>query len=207
MFFAVIIVVFLSIVTPLSNKHNSHSSNFNQKVSAKAEKYLRTTKDLIVVDIATQKLRLFKNGELQKTYTISTSKKGPGQHSGSRKTPIGLHRICEKIGNDAPNYAIFKGRKFTGSIWPSNTPRHIHLKDYIVTRILRLEGLEDGVNKGQNKKGTLVDSKERAIYIHGTTMEWKLGYPSTIGCIHMRSKDIIKLFSEVPVGTLVLITT
>ena len=199
-------MVLLSVATPFSTKSNNIITPAKQH-TYNTEKYLHTAPNFIVVDISTQKLQLFKHGKLQKTYTISTSKKGPGQYSGSRKTPIGLHKICEKIGERAPQYGIFKGRQFTGSVWPKHTPRHLHLKDFIVTRILRLEGLESGINKGQNKKGTLVDSKDRAIYIHGTTMEWKLGYPSTIGCIHMQSKDITKLFNDVPVGTLVLITT
>ncbi|MBP6104144.1 MAG: L,D-transpeptidase, partial [Gammaproteobacteria bacterium] len=44
-----------------------------------------------------------------------------------------------------------------------------------------------------------------AVYIHGTTMEWKLGAPSTKGCVHMRADDVIRLFNSVPVGTLVWI--
>lgn len=36
-------------------------------------------------------------------------------------------------------------------------------------------------------------------------MEWKLGTPSTIGCIHLSSKDIVELFNSVPVGSLVMI--
>jgi lipoprotein-anchoring transpeptidase ErfK/SrfK len=202
----VIIAIFLTIAAPFTIK-SDHNTQYIKQHSYNTTKYIHNNQNLIVVDISSQKLKLFKNGKLKTTYTISTSKKGPGQHSGSWKTPIGLHKVCEKIGDGVPNYAIFKGRQFTGTVWPKHTPKHLHLKDYIVTRILRLEGLEKGVNKGQNKKGILVDSKERDIYIHGTTMEWKLGYPSTIGCIHMKSKDIVKLFNEVPVGTLVLITT
>jgi lipoprotein-anchoring transpeptidase ErfK/SrfK len=171
------------------------------------DKYFKSYNNVIVVNISKQKLQLFKKGKLKKSYIISTSKKGAGQQAGSRKTPVGLHKICEKIGENAPQYAIFKGRKFTGGIWPKETPRYMHTKDYIVTRILRLEGLEPGINKGRNNSGILVDSKDRTIYIHGTTMEWKLGSPSTIGCIHMKSKDVVKLFDEVSVGTLVFITS
>jgi len=36
-------------------------------------------------------------------------------------------------------------------------------------------------------------------------MEWKLGMPSTKGCVHMSADDVIKFFNEVPVGTLVWI--
>ncbi len=207
--YKLLVIIFnllLTAGTSVVAKVNSHLYAPDNRIALN-DKYLKDCLSLIIIDISKQKLQLFEKGKLKKTYLISTSKKGPGQLVGSRKTPIGLHRICEKIGENAPQYAIFKGRKFTGYIWPKNTPRSRHLKDFIVTRILRLEGLEIGINKGLNNAGKIVDSKDRAIYIHGTTMEWKLGFPSTIGCIHMRSKDVAKLFDEVSVGTLVFITT
>ncbi|HXH54788.1 MAG TPA: L,D-transpeptidase, partial [Gammaproteobacteria bacterium] len=84
-------------------------------------------------------------------------------------------------------------------------PRNQHRKDYISTRILRLEGLQPGLNKGRDKLGRIVDSETRAIYIHGTTMEWKLGAPTGKGCVHMSAADVVKLFESVPTGTLVWI--
>ena len=204
-------------LNPFSAHDSRHSStkhfgrlNFNSQKKpefALTSPYLTNSPSLIVINISTQKLQLFEKGKLKKSYPISTSKRGAGQLSGSRQTPLGLHQICEKIGDGAPQYAVFKGRKFTGHVWPTTTPRHLHKRDFIVTRILRLEGLEPGRNKGHNHKGRTVDSKDRAIYIHGTTMEWKLGSPATIGCIHMGSKDVIKLFDRVAVGTLVYITS
>jgi len=68
-----------------------------------------------------------------------------------------------------------------------------------------MEGLQPGLNKGKDWFGKTVDTDLRAVYIHGTTMEWKLGYPSTKGCVHMSAEDVISLFNEVPVGTLVWI--
>ena len=205
-FIVTIISTIFILGTSSCTKITNNNSNINQTLSIQ-DKNLQNCASLIVVDISKQQLQLFKKGELKKSYPISTSKKGPGQEINSRKTPIGLHKICEKIGNGAPHYGVFKGRQFTGFVWPKDTPRHKHFKDFIVTRILRLEGLENGLNKGRNRAGLTVDSKDRAIYIHGTTMEWKIGFPSTIGCIHMRSRDVIKLFDEVDVGTLVYITT
>ena len=49
-------------------------------------------------------------------------------------------------------------------------------EDVITSRILWLDGLEDGVNKGGD-----VDSKERFIYIHGTAEEGLIGKPASIG--------------------------
>ncbi len=159
---------------------------------------------LIIVDSKTQTLHLYdSNRILLKSYKVSTSKRGLGQLIGSLKTPTGLHIITEKIGNNVPNYGIFRKRKFTKAVWKKNNS-HCK-KGFIVTRILRLKGLEPGVNCGKNDRGQIIDSFHRGIYIHGTTMEWKLGTPATIGCVHLSSKDIVELFDLVPVGSLVMI--
>ncbi len=161
------------------------------------------TEHIVVVDIAKQTLALIQDNQLQQMYTISTSHRGPGQKIDTFKTPQGLHRINEKIGHGIPHYGIFHRRQFVG-VWEPK-PRHQHFKDYVSTRILRLEGLQQGFNRGRDRWGRLVDTEQRAVYIHGTTMEWKLGAPSTKGCVHMRAVDVIRLFNSVPVGTLVWI--
>lgn len=171
-------------------------------------------KFLISINSNQQKLSVYNpKGVLLKSYTISTSKKGLGQLLGSYKTPVGLHQIVEKIGDNVPHYGIFRHRQFTNRVWQKyfflkySNQKYLlpHKKDFIVTRILRLQGLEPGINYGKNYHGQVVDSLARAIYIHGTTMEWKLGKPTTIGCIHLSSKDIVELFNLVPIGSLVMI--
>ena len=164
---------------------------------------VQPTDHLIVVDVRKQQLALIHQDQIKEIYTISTSKRGVGQKIDTWKTPRGLHRINEKIGHHMPPYGIFHRRKFVG-VW-NTQPRHRHFKDYVSTRILRLEGLQPGLNKGRDYLGHIVDSETRAIYIHGTTMEWKLGKPSTKGCIHMSAADVIRLFDRVPPGTLVWI--
>jgi lipoprotein-anchoring transpeptidase ErfK/SrfK len=158
---------------------------------------------IIMVDTKKQTLAVLHKGQVKKVYTISTSKRGIGQKINTFQTPQGLHRINEKIGHGIPHYGIFHRRKYIGT-WQKQ-PRHQHRKDYVSTRILRLEGLQPGLNRGRDKLGRIIDSETRAIYIHGTTMEWKLGAPSTKGCVHMSAKDVIKLFETVPTGTLVWI--
>jgi lipoprotein-anchoring transpeptidase ErfK/SrfK len=165
---------------------------------------VKPTSKILVVDTRKQTLTVLQNKQIEKIYSISTSKKGIGQRIHSYQTPQGLHRINEKIGHGVPRYGIFQRRQYTGVAW-RKIPRSGHRKDYISTRILRLEGLQPGFNKGHDGWGKLVDSEERAVYIHGTTMEWKLGSPSTKGCVHMSAEDVIKLFNDVPVGTLVWI--
>ena len=50
------------------------------------------------VDITAQTLALVEQADIAKTYPVSTSKFGAGNQEGSFKTPLGIHRITEKIG-------------------------------------------------------------------------------------------------------------
>lgn len=161
------------------------------------------TPHILVVDSKKQTLVVLHQDQIKKIYKISTSKRGLGQSINTFQTPRGLHRINEKIGEGIPLYGIFHKRQFVGT-WQKQ-PRHLHFRDYVSTRILRLEGLQPGLNRGKDHRGQIVDSERRGIYIHGTTMEWKLGFPSTKGCVHMSAKDVIHLFENVPTGTLVWI--
>jgi len=169
------------------------------------EQGLASSPRLVVVSSHTQTLAIYENQQKIKEYTISTSIKGLGELNNSFKTPRGFHRITDKIGAGVPNYGIFKNRQFIGEIWQPR-PRAAHRKDYITTRILRLEGLEPGINQGFDRFGRVIDTKERSVYIHGTTAEWQLGKPTTRGCIHMSADDIRSLFEEIPSGTVVWIS-
>jgi hypothetical protein len=129
-----------------------------------------------------------------KRFRCSASRFGIGQAQGSNRTPLGLHRIAEKIGGGWPVGAVFKSRQAVGYTWQG-------LPDATITsRILWLEGLEPGFNRGGS-----VDSRARYIYIHGTGDERGLGRPASCGCIHLAADDLIPLFDRVPVGTLVWI--
>jgi len=165
---------------------------------------LKPSPHLILVDTKKQTLALIEDEKVKKVYTISTSSRGIGQRVGTYKTPVGLHKINEKIGDGVPHYGIFHKRHYVGAKFKPQK-KCKHRKDYISTRILRLEGLQPGLNKGRDSWGKIVDTETRAVYIHGTTMEWKLGMPVTKGCVHMSADDVIHLFNEVPPGTLVWI--
>jgi lipoprotein-anchoring transpeptidase ErfK/SrfK len=165
---------------------------------------VKPTREVIFVDAKKQTLHILKDNKVAKTFTISTGRRGLGQYLHSYKTPLGLHRINEKIGDGVPKYGIFNKRQFVGTT-AKKLPRALQQKDYISTRILRLEGLESGFNRGKDWFGRVIDSERRAIYIHGTTFEQALGFPSTKGCVHMSADDVIALFNSVPVGTLVWI--
>lgn len=160
---------------------------------------------VIEVDSRLQQLYLwepFPDGDmLIRQYPVSTAANGLGERSGSYCTPRGRHRIAEKIGAGAPLYAAFKGREPTGEIWTPALDAADPGRDWILTRILWLEGLEPGRNQG----GT-VDSHARYIYIHGTNEEHRIGTPASHGCIRMKNADVAELFDLVKVGTEVRIS-
>ena len=153
----------------------------------------------ILINIDEQKL-IYKSKFRTYTYSISSSVNGIGNKKDSYKTPFGKHIISEKIGEDLPLGAVFKGRKWTKEVMRPIKEEIDIPEDVITSRILWLDGLEEGINKGGN-----VDSKERFIYIHGTAEEGLIGKPASIGCIRMKNKDVIKLFNRVKENTKVLI--
>jgi lipoprotein-anchoring transpeptidase ErfK/SrfK len=157
--------------------------------------------DCIVVSIDQQKLWHFK-GETITEYTVSTARAGVGCVENSQQTPLGVLQVGEKIGHEAPQGMIFKGRKPTGELWQSTPQRDDNL---ITTRILWLDGLEPGYNCGHNTAGQCVDTKQRYVYIHGTNQYQKLGQPNSHGCVLLSDQDVLKLFNQVEVGTLVYI--
>jgi UDP-N-acetylmuramate--alanine ligase len=150
----------------------------------------------LIQSIEAQRLFVCKGETIIEQYEVSTSRFGNGIRENSFKTPLGIHRIKEKIGDGAPAGRIFKARKDTGVDWD----QHSIEDNLILTRILRLEGLEEGVNKGAG-----VDSYERFIYIHGTNQEDLVGTPLSHGCLALRNTDILRLFEIVKEGTLVYI--
>ena len=150
----------------------------------------------LVVSIETQELLVCANDAVVERFDCSTSRFGNGNRENSFKTPPGIHRVTEKYGAGAPAGRIFRDREDTGEDWD-----HIQNGDnLILTRILRLEGLEQGINKGEG-----VDSYERYIYIHGTGREDRIGTPLSHGCVCLRNLDVIRLFDMVKEGALVYI--
>jgi hypothetical protein len=140
-----------------------------------------------------------KGGAL-KSYLISSAARGPGERINSECTPRGWHVVRAKIGAGAPLNSVFVGRRPTGEIYsPELRARHPG-RDWILTRIFWLSGLE----RGRNRLGD-VDTMRRYIYIHGAPDEDSMGAPSSHGCIKMRNRDVVELFETVPAGTRVLI--
>lgn len=173
----------------------------NSTVAEIASHYGADNSDIyLVVDISNQTLLVMRHEDTLKIYPVSTSKFGIGNQSGSNKTPLGMHRVCFKTGSGVPIGGVFKARQFTGktaTIYRDNTDVP---QDFITTRILRLEGLEPGVNKGRG-----IDSYKRYIYIHGTNEEGLIGHPSSHGCVRMKNNHVIELYQIAPKNTLVYI--
>ncbi len=154
----------------------------------------------IDIDLAEQRLRVLEDGELRAEYSVSTSRNGAGEREGSECTPRGRHVICAKIGAGAPLNAVFVGRQATGETWSPQLAAAFPDRDFILTRILWLDGCEEGRNRGGN-----VDTKRRYIYIHGTPDTETMGVPGSHGCIRMRNADVVALFDAVKEGTEVVI--
>lgn len=155
----------------------------------------------IDIDISQQRLYLKQNDDLIKSYPISSSKFGEGSTENSNMTPLGLHVIKEKIGTDVPINTLFISRINTKRTVNIENSRNKTQDDHITSRILWLDGLEDGINKGKG-----VDSYSRYIYIHGTHEEGLIGEKASHGCIRMLNNDVIDLYNYVNIGTEVYIS-
>lgn len=154
----------------------------------------------IHISIPDQRLDLLQDGNLIKSYPVSTALNGPGELSGSGCTPCGLHEIRAKIGAGCPIGTVFVGRRPTGEQYNAELARRFPDRDWILTRILWLRGLE----VGRNRLGH-VDSMRRFIYIHGTPDSEPMGVARSHGCVRMRNADVVEVFDAVGVGGRVVI--
>lgn len=135
------------------------------------------------------------DGVAEREWPVSTARNGLGERRGSECTPRGWHAIRAKIGEGQPLGAVFKARRPTGEVYDEALARCYPERDWILTRILWLGGLEPGFNRYGS-----VDTTWRYIYLHGSPEEGVDGNPRSHGCIRLRSTDISDLFSRVPPG-------
>ena len=145
---------------------------------------------ILRVSVYHQRMDVVQAGRLLKQYAISTSKAGIGNRQDSHRTPLGWHRVKERYGADAAPGQHFAARRPAGRPLPPSEWRAENSADRVLSRILRLDGLEPGLNYGPG-----IDSFERCIYIHGTNQEQLLGRPASHGCIRMANRDVIELFT------------
>ncbi len=150
------------------------------------------------VSVDDQTLRVVRGDAIIWESPCATAEKGTGSEKDSFKTPLGWHEVFAKTGHGAAWGQVFRSGAPTPEVWK---PGQGTAEDLVLTRVLFLDGLEPGRNKGGN-----VDSRARYIYIHGTNNEAALGSPSSHGCVRLRNDDVIALYDLVPEGTRVLIT-
>ena len=155
---------------------------------------------LIKVSIDEQRLQFLDSGRVLMDVAVSTAANGPGECMHSECTPRGRHRIRAKIGAGAAANTVFVGRRASGEIYTSELKHRHPDRDWMLTRILWLSGLEPGKNRFGDR-----DSMRRYIYIHGCPDEDAMGTPSSHGCVKMRNAEVIELFDRVAAGTQVLI--
>lgn len=156
--------------------------------------------DYLDISISNQQMVLYADGSPARRYPVSTAKNGAGELMGSECTPTGWHKVRAKIGGGAPLNSVFVGRRATGEIYTAGLGGQYPQRDWILTRILWLGGLEPG----KNRYGK-ADSTWRYIYIHGCPDGLIDGTPQSHGCIRMNNADVSDLFDRVKVGVKVYI--
>jgi hypothetical protein len=150
------------------------------------------------IELSHQRLVCMEESRSKAIYPVSTARAGAGEARDSGCTPRGWHRIRLKIGEDCPLNTVFVGRRPTSMVYRRELGLAEPERDWILTRILWLTGIQLGVNRGGR-----VDTLKRYIYIHGTSEESLIGTPVSHGCIRMRNQDVLMLFDWVENGSLV----
>ena len=153
----------------------------------------------LIINLSEQWLEM--RGARTERFAISSAANGAGEAMGSGATPRGAHVVRARFGAGLPPGAVLLGRKFSGEVFDADLGTRFPERDWVLSRILWLGGLEPGRNLGGD-----VDSFRRFIYIHGTPDSEPMGTPASHGCIRMRNDAVIRLFDQVPVGTRVTIT-
>ncbi len=155
---------------------------------------------IIHISVSRQTLRVLQSNRTIFESAISSASNGVGEISGSECTPRGWHVIRAKIGSGCVENTVFVARRPTGEVFSPGLKNKEPERDWILTRILWLSGLEPGFNRLGN-----VDTMRRYIYIHGCPDDDVTGVPTSHGCIKMKNDDVIRLFDLVSSGTKVLI--
>lgn len=155
---------------------------------------------IICISIAKQEMTCFADDIIIYKFLVSTGLNGVGEQKNSGCTPRGWHKIHSIIGRECAINTVFVGRVPTGEQFTQELANNYPGRDWIVTRIFQLDGME----AGRNKYGE-VDTLQRYIYIHGTPFENALGKPGSHGCIRMNNNEIVELSDWVSTDTIVYI--
>jgi lipoprotein-anchoring transpeptidase ErfK/SrfK len=154
----------------------------------------------IDIDLKTQTLTLIDPQYAPFSCLISSGINGAGETIGSGCTPRGRLVIKAKIGEGLPDNSVFVGRRATQEIYTPELGQQYPNRDWILTRILWLGGLEPH----KNRYGT-VDTLRRYIYLHGCPEICPMGIAQSHGCIRVRNADLQHIFTASTVGTEIFI--
>lgn len=135
-----------------------------------------------------------------RTFRTSGGRGGISNRIGSGGTPPGAHVIFQKQGKGLKKGQTFDARKYgyhETVLTPTTGPENWE-HDFVLTRILRLKGIEGGLND---------NSVRRGIFFHGTAEEGLLGFDESAGCIRLSNDDVVEFFDMVQEGTIVLIVS
>ncbi len=154
----------------------------------------------ILVNVPKQTMSIFEGYQVIAKYLVSTSRNGVGELLNSEKTPRGWHQIRAKIGGDCQINTVFINRRPTGEIFCPSMRQLYPKREWILTRILWLSGLE----VGKNRLGS-VDTMRRYVYIHGCGDDVDITIPRSRGCICMLNQNLMDLYNRVIPGTQVYI--
>lgn len=152
-------------------------------------------REWLEISLPEQQCRLWQDDTCVFAAPVSTALNGAGESNGSGCTPRGWHQIRACIGHGQPLNSVYVGRRPTGEIYNAQLAQAFPERDWILTRILWLSGLEIGKNRLGN-----VDTMRRYIYIHGCPDSAPMGQPLSHGCIRMHNQDLLALFDRVKPG-------
>ena len=114
-----------------------YNTAFSQEdIIRKVNNYISTDySELLFVSIENQKMYHIKEGAIVKKYIISSSEYGTGSVDGSNKTPLGLHKVKEKHGDNIPINGKMTGRVFYGDMATIYTDKTKSITDNVTSRI------------------------------------------------------------------------
>nr|WP_275106694.1 L,D-transpeptidase [Oceanipulchritudo coccoides] len=161
---------------------------------------LKRTDDVLIAVLGEQILQRWQADQLVESLPFSRSKKLLSCEQDSLGTPWGLHEVAAKHGDGQPAGMVMVGREPIGERWQDRPDAGPDQPCLVTTRILRLRGLEPGLNAGPG-----VDSFERYIYIHGTNKPERFPENISAGCLLMLDEPLTKLYERIAVGTHVFI--
>lgn len=154
----------------------------------------------VFISIKEQQLYCYEDDNFYRAFNVSTAKKGVGEQMNSECTPRGWHRVHSCIGMGLAENSVLVSRQWTGEIFSRELAANNPARDWILTRIIQIDGLERGRNKGGQ-----VDSLQRYIYLHGTPDSTQMDKPGSHGCIRLQNADIIDFANWISIGTRVCI--